>query len=145
MDEYFADLWDRWQHDETKAVRYEHWPDAQLSKCHETVDAYVREHQDCKAIRGAWVQPIGGNGSCLLHAHSLVELPDGEWLDITPLTEQERDSGVKDRRQRANLVFLEHRGTAEQFRQFCKIGQVLWPPAIPDAIEPDFGSSEGLM
>ncbi|HET9836397.1 MAG TPA: hypothetical protein VFP88_08665, partial [Rhodanobacteraceae bacterium] len=122
------------------------YSDAQLSKYHDNVNAYVREDPRCKAIHGAWVQPIAGTGGGYFVAHSLVELPDGEWIDITPLSELERDSGVEDSKQRASLVFLEHMGTDEQFRAFCGIVREHWPPIeMPDAIEPDFGSGEGLM
>jgi hypothetical protein len=141
MHDYFLDLWERWRDGEINEIRYEPCSNAQMSKCHENVDAYIRGNPDCKAIRGAWVQPIGGNGGCLFHAHSLVELPGGEWLDITPL----RDDPDEDARLRRNLVFLEHRGTDEQFRHFRTIAQVPWPPAVPDTLEPDFSSGEGLM
>lgn len=145
VEDYFAELRERWQRSEAKCVRYEHWSDAQLSRCHVNVAAYVCARPDCKAVRGAWMQPIAGADGGYFIAHSLVEVPGGEWLDITPLTEQERDSGVEDPKQRANLVFLEHHGTDEQFQQFCKIARVAWPPTIPSAMDPDFGSGEGLM
>lgn len=127
-------------------VRYLHWADAQLSKCHENVDACVHGHPDCKAIRSARVQPIGGIDGGYLIAHSLIELPDGERVDITPLTQQEKDSGDEEPKRRANLAFLEHRGTDAQFEQFRKTRRIAWPPTVvPDIIECDSGSSEGLM
>lgn len=138
MEEYFANLWERWRRGEAQRMRYEHWPTAQRSRCHENVDAYVRERPGCKAIRGAWVQPIGDADGCMFHAHSLVELPDGEWMDITPLADES---------QRASLVFLKHRGTEEQFQFFrTRFPQVIWPPMdIPAQTEGDFASGEGLM
>jgi hypothetical protein len=146
LEEYFQGMWNRWQNNKAHRVHYQHWADAQLSKCHDNVDAYVHACPDCKAVHGAWVQMIGGTDGGFLIAHSLVELPDGEWVDITPLTQQEKDSGVEDPEQRATLTFLEHHGTDEQLRQFCQAVRVPWPPiAIPDAMAADFGSGEGLM
>lgn len=138
VEEYFADLWTRWRRGEAKPVCYEPWPASRLSACHDNVDAYVREHPDCKAIRGAWVQPIGEAEGCIFHAHSVVETSAGRRVDITPLA---------DERQRASLAFLEHHGTGEQFEVLrTRFTQMIWPLVdMHDQATGDFGSSEGLM
>ena len=42
VEEYFADLWKRWQRGEAKPACYEPSRDAQLSKCHEH-ERHVRQ------------------------------------------------------------------------------------------------------
>ncbi|MGF6534306.1 hypothetical protein P3T20_005110 [Paraburkholderia sp. GAS206C] len=77
-----------------------------VANCHSNVDAWVKTHPECKAVRG-WVTYIDyGDQGIELTAHSVVQDPDNELFDITPL---EREST------RASMRFIRHSGDDESF------------------------------
>lgn len=41
MEDYVRELWGRWKRGEARALRYQHWPAAQLAQCHENVAVYM--------------------------------------------------------------------------------------------------------
>jgi hypothetical protein len=68
------------------------------SKCHDNVDRWCLEHRDHKPMRG-WLL----TGNILFDRHSVVDLGNGQLLDITPQGD------------RAESFFLPHDGTQSEF------------------------------
>jgi hypothetical protein len=77
--------------------------------CYDNVDIWVRRSPEYKAIRGWAIFDLTDNPFCPLHiqfvGHSVVEMPDGSLIDITP-------SGVS-----KQPLFLRHDGTFEEFEE----------------------------
>ncbi|MGN4191789.1 hypothetical protein ACS0Y6_04025 [Burkholderia gladioli] len=77
-----------------------------VSECHQNVDAWVAAHPDCKAVRGWVTYACFSESSMGLTAHSVVQGPDGELFDITPLDRE----GLRD-----TMHFVRHSGDDASF------------------------------
>jgi hypothetical protein len=74
---------------------------AKPNDCHENARKYAAEHQGCTLIEG-WLieQFVGWN---YFNAHTVIELPDGSWIDPTPMDGQH--------------PFMRHLGNEEDFQE----------------------------
>lgn len=75
------------------------------SECHQNADRWASENQGCTVVRG-WVTYANFGLSVGLTAHSVIQDPDGQLYDITPLG-NERD--------RSGMEFVPHLGTEQEF------------------------------
>jgi hypothetical protein len=105
---YEADICDRLQHAECipfRSASLEEWK-PEVADCHRNVDAWVKAHPDCKAVRGWVTYAWFSDNSTGLTAHSVVQGADGELFDITPLERESLRSGMR---------FIRHVGDEESF------------------------------
>ena len=70
----------------------------ELGKCHDNVNHWCFAHYDHTPARG-WLV----SGDCVLDKHSLVDIGDGELVEITPMPDE------------ARRTFLPHDGTEDEF------------------------------
>jgi hypothetical protein len=77
-----------------------------VANCHSNVDAWVKAHPDCKAVRGWVTYASFGDQGLGLTAHSIVQDADSQLFDITPLG---------DERVRPSMHFARHMGDDESF------------------------------
>ena len=60
----------------------------EIAHCHENVDAWVKAHPECVAVRGWLIYRSFGRGGFGLTAHSIVRGPNGKLFDITPFGDE---------------------------------------------------------
>ena len=76
-------------------VRFQDRTAPSRNNCHETVDGWIRENLEDRAVNGWLVSGL------IIDRHSVVEGPDGHLFDITPLEYR--------------VAFIRHPGTDEEF------------------------------
>ena len=97
----------------------------EIAKCHANVDRWVADNPGCQAVRG-WISYISfGPAGEQLTAHSVVQKPDGNLIDITPVEPGQPRGGV----------FVEHQGDpAEFFDMIQSAGHEMRCPSLdPEA------------
>jgi len=72
-------------------------------ECHDNVRRWVLENPGSGPVEG-WILSGAGAFGCVFDAHSIINLPDGSFLDITP-------------RPSDPVRFLRHDGDAAEFRE----------------------------
>jgi hypothetical protein len=101
----------------------------EVARCHENVEAWVREHPECIAVRGWAINASYGGNNGELTAHSVVRGPDGKLFDITPFANES---------QRASARFIAHVGDDLAFFEIKERGHSFTcPPNLLDNLSVD--------
>jgi len=114
----------------------------EIAHCHENVDAWVRAHPECVAVRGWAINASYGENNVELAAHSVVRGPDGKLFDITPFAnESQRDSARFVAHVGDDLAFFEIKARGHSFScppdSMDNVSVAEWYPSDDDEVNPD--------
>jgi hypothetical protein len=86
---------------DASCVPPEAFANAKPNECHENARKYAEEHPGCTLIRGWLIEQFVGWNYFL--AHTVIALPDGSWIDPTPMS--------------GPYPFLQHLGSEADFEE----------------------------